>query len=86
MKDARFYKIRRLKAKPLFVTHRLLHIVCYTMGGLLGERGHVTNGLLFGGARVAADRLHHVTVGEGGDVAKGAPFGDIAKEAAHDLP
>ena len=42
--------------------------------------------LLLGSTRVAADRLHHVAVGEGGDVAKSATFGDVPKEPAHDLP
>ena len=42
--------------------------------------------LLLGSARVAANRLDHVAVGEGGDVAKSAPFSDVAEEAAHDLP
>ena len=42
--------------------------------------------LLLSGTRVAADRLYDVAVGKGGDVAKCAPFGNVTKESAHDLP
>ena len=49
---------------------------------LFGRRLKWRLPLLLGSARVAANRLDHVAVGEGGDVAEGAPFGDIAEESA----
>ena len=42
--------------------------------------------LLVSGAGVGANHFNDGGVGEGGDIPKVAPLGDVAQKATHDLP